>query len=203
MDAHTCTLHTLTMKKAIFLNKDGTLIKDVPYNVDPDLVELAAGCERLKALQDIGYQLIVVSNQSGIAFGYFTENQLMQAVDRMFRLLAEKQVFPLAFYYCPHAVNGTIHPYAHTCFCRKPQPGLILRAARDLGIDPASSWVIGDILDDVEAGNRAGCQTILIDNGNETEWRIDEWREPHYVRANLAETARMILKKENEPHHDS
>jgi D,D-heptose 1,7-bisphosphate phosphatase len=182
-------------KKAIFLDKDGTLIKDVPYNVDPDLVELVPGCERLKALQDLGYQLIVVSNQSGIALGYFTETRLMQAVDRMFQLLAERQVFPLAFYYCPHAVNGTVAPYALPCSCRKPQPGLILRAAADLGIDTSSSWMIGDILDDVEAGNRAGCQTILIDNGNETEWRVDDRREPHYVRTTLAEAARLILQK--------
>jgi len=191
------------MKKAIFLDKDGTLLKDVPYNVEPELVELAPGCERLRPLQDAGYQLIIVSNQSGLALGYFTETQLMRAVSRMFELLAEKQVYPLAFYFCPHATNGVIYPYNHACGCRKPQPGLILRAARDLDIHLPSSWMIGDILDDVEAGNRAGCHTVLLDNGNETEWNLNEWREPDYVRADLSEAARMILRKENEPHHDS
>ncbi|MBS1606710.1 MAG: HAD family hydrolase [Bacteroidetes bacterium] len=188
------------MQKAIFIDKDGTLIKDVPYNVDPDLVELVPGCERLRSLQDIGYKLIVVSNQPGLALGYFTEAQLMKAVNRMFQLLAEKEVYPLAFYFCPHAATGTIRPYNHACGCRKPLPGIILRAAEDLGIDPSSSWMIGDIFDDVEAGNRAGCQTILIDNGNETEWRIDQFREPHYVRTNLSEAARMILQKNT--YHD-
>lgn len=189
------------MIKAIFLDKDGTLIKDVPYNVEPALVELATGFERLQLLQEAGFRLIVVSNQSGIARGYFTEQQLLTAVDRMFELLAEKNVYPYAFYFCPHAEEGIIASYVKACTCRKPQAGMLVNAAEDLEIDLSASWMIGDILDDVEAGKRAGCQTILIDNGNETEWKTGPCREPDYVRADLAEATRMILQKTAEHEH--
>jgi histidinol phosphatase-like enzyme len=79
------------------------------------------------------------------------------------------------------------------CECRKPEPGLILRAAREHAIEPARSWFVGDILDDVEAGRRAGCRTVLIENGNETIWKPGLMRRPHLVAADLAQAARLIL----------
>src|SRR5581483_11142184 len=101
---------------------------------------------------------------------------------------------PLAgFYYCPHHPQGQVNSYAVTCRCRKPAPGMLRRAAADLGIDLAESWMLGDILDDIEAGRRADCRTVLIDNGNETEWRRGRGRRPHYRAGDLAEAARLIL----------
>jgi histidinol-phosphate phosphatase family protein len=97
------------------------------------------------------------------------------------------------FYYCPHHPDGKVKLYARECECRKPKPGLLLRAARDWKIDLPSSWMIGDILDDVEAGRRAGCQTILLDNGHETEWRMDNVRQPHYRVKNIEQAAHIIL----------
>ena len=82
--------------------------------------------------------------------------------------------------------------YAVACACRKPEPGLILSAAREHGIDLEHSWFVGDILDDVEAGRRAGCRTVLIDNGNETEWKRSPLRWPDLVAADMAEAARLI-----------
>ncbi len=185
---------TAPARRAVFLDKDGTLIEDVPYNVDPQKIRLAPGAvEGLTALHENGYVLIVVSNQSGVAHGFFPERAL-RGVERSLRCQLAAFGVPLAgFYYCPHHPQGQVNNYAVTCRCRKPAPGMLRRAAADLGIDLAESWMIGDILDDIEAGRRAGCRTVLIDNGNETQWRRGRGRCPHYRAADLAEAARLIL----------
>src|SRR5262249_12727500 len=90
------------------------------------------------------------------------------------------------FLYCPHAPDAG-------CECRKPADGLLRRAAAERGLSLKDSWMVGDILDDVEAGRRAGCRTVLVDNGNETEWRRSPLREPHLVARNRREAAEMIL----------
>lgn len=179
--------------RAVFLDKDGTLIEDIPYNVDPAKIRLVPDAgEGLRALHAAGYRLIVVSNQSGIARGYFSEPALTAVADRLSELLADQGVPLAGFYYCPHHPHGVDPTYAVFCDCRKPEPGLILRAARDHDVDPTQSWLIGDILDDVEAGRRAGCQTILIDDGHETEWTFNHERLPHHVAANLVVAARIV-----------
>lgn len=178
---------------AVFLDKDGTLIEDVPYNVNPDLIRLTEGAaEGLRSLHACGFKLIVISNQSGIARGYFPESELLSIQEKLKHLLAEIGVAIAGFYYCPHHPDGTVLEYAIDCKCRKPAPGLILRAAKEHNIDLGNSWFIGDILNDVEAGHRAGCQTILIDNGNETEWALTPKRLPDCITTNLAEAAYII-----------
>jgi histidinol-phosphate phosphatase family protein len=187
------------MNKAIFLDKDGTLIQDVAYNVDPDRIRLLPGVgNALRRLQEADFLLIVVSNQPGIALGYFTVAQLNRAVIRLYELLAGEGAYPAAFYYCPHAPveKGPLFPYP--CHCRKPRPGLLHKATDDFDISLCRSWMIGDILHDVEAGKRAGCRTILLDNGNETEWLLNEYREPDYILANIEEAAQTILEKEKD-----
>jgi D-glycero-D-manno-heptose 1,7-bisphosphate phosphatase len=180
--------------KGVFLDKDGTLVEDVPYNVDPALVRLAPGAgEGLRALSAAGYRLVVVSNQSGVARGYFPEAALATVEGRLRELLADCGVEPAGFYWCPHHPGGSVAAYAVACECRKPRPGLILRAARELGIDAGRSWMVGDILDDVEAGRRAGCRTVLLDNGHETEWLRSPERTPDVIAADLADAARLIL----------
>lgn len=187
--------------KAIFLDKDGTLIKDIPYNTDPALISLMPNAAKgIAALQSGGYLPIVVSNQSGVALGYFTEADLIGVSEKIRTLLETEGVKIHGWYYCPHAAEGKIQPYVHLCNCRKPLPGLLLSAARHFMISLAESWMIGDILDDIEAGKRAGCRTILLDIGNETEWRLNEWRQPDYVAQDLAEAAAIILSSgEKEP----
>lgn len=180
--------------KAVFLDKDGTLIEDVPYNVDPERIQLTDGAvEGLQLIHAAGYQVLVITNQSGVAHGYFTESALVAVEKRVRQLLAEVSVPCLGFYYCPHHPNGVINKYAIACSCRKPEPGLLLRAAADHNIDLAASWFIGDILNDVEAGRRAGCKTILINNGNETQWQLSPQRSPHYTVANLAQAAQTVV----------
>jgi D-glycero-D-manno-heptose 1,7-bisphosphate phosphatase len=171
---------------AIFLDKDGTLIDDVPYNVDPARMTLARGAAAgVRRLSQLGYRLLVVSNQPGVALGRF-DAAALEAVGQRLALLLEEQGARLAgFYYCPHGPDDG-------CACRKPQPGMLLRAAADHRVDPAASWMIGDILDDVEAGRRAGCRTILIDNGNETVWRRGPLRWPTCTASNLDAAARLV-----------
>jgi len=181
---------------AVFIDKDGTLVENLPYNVDPRLVRFSPGAfEGLAALRKAGYRLIVVTNQPGLALGRFDR----AALARLHAGLAARsraQGAPLAgFYACGHAPSADGLPL---CECRKPQPGLLLRAAMDHGIDLSRSWMVGDILDDIEAGKRAGCRTVLIDNGNETLWQRSPWREPDHRCADLAEAASAILSHADE-----
>ena len=179
--------------KAVFLDKDGTLIEDVPYNVDPGQIRLTKGAGvGLQQLHQMGYQLMIISNQSGVARGYFSESALT-AVEQRLHALLELLAVPLAgFYYCPHHPDGIVAEYAIACNCRKPSPGLLLQAAHDHQIDLTASWFIGDILNDVEAGRRAGCQTILLDNGNETEWILSADRIPHFKASDVAEATAIV-----------
>jgi histidinol-phosphate phosphatase family protein len=183
------------MRKAVFLDKDGTIVKNVPYNVDPAKIELAAGCaEALLRLHKAGHPLIVVSNQPGLAKGLFSLEDLHKAEKYLARLLSSFGIPIKAFYYCPHHPQAIISQFRTDCFCRKPAPGLIERAAREHGLDLAGSWMIGDILNDVEAGKRAGCGTILINNGNETEWVRSSIRTPDYVVSDLVAAAEIIYE---------
>ena len=181
-------------RAAVFLDKDGTLIVDVPYNVAPEHIRLTHGAvEGLQALHAAGYLLVVVSNQSGVARGLFTEEALV-AVEAHVRALLTAAGVPLAgFYYCPHHPDGSVERYAVTCRCRKPAPGMLSQAAREHGIDLARSWLVGDILHDVEAGRRAGCRTVLLDVGHETEWNLTPDRIPHFKADDLTAAARVIL----------
>lgn len=185
--------HRNHRQPAAFLDKDGTLVEDVPYNVDPDRIRLAPGVgQGLARLRAAGFRLIVVSNQSGVARGLFPEAALERVWDRISELLERFGVDLDGFYYCPHHPEGTESRYAMACDCRKPAPGLILKAARDHAVDLNRSWFIGDILNDVEAAHRAGCRAALIDNGNETEWERSPLRWPEIVAADFDAAARFI-----------
>ncbi|MES2538219.1 MAG: HAD family hydrolase [Pseudomonadota bacterium] len=179
--------------RAIFLDKDGTLVEDVPYNVDPARVRLSptAGAA-LRDFRRQGFLLFVITNQPGIARGFYDERALETVRQRLSELLAAEGIVLDGFYFCPHHPDGSIARHAIGCDCRKPRPGMILRAAGQHGIDLSQSWMIGDILDDVEAGNRAGCRTVLIDNGNETVWKMSARRTPARVALTLHDAAAAI-----------
>jgi D-glycero-D-manno-heptose 1,7-bisphosphate phosphatase len=170
--------------RAVFVDKDGTLVENVPYNVDPARIALTPGAAPgLRALAH-RFRIIVVSNQPGVALGKYPPEALAVVRARLAELV------PLhGFYFCPHAPRAG-------CGCRKPAPGLLERAAREHGVSLADSWLIGDILDDIEAGRRAGCRTVLLDNGNETVWEMSPQRVPHHVARDLAEAANLILEHE-------
>jgi D,D-heptose 1,7-bisphosphate phosphatase len=181
-------------QRAVFLDKDGTLVENIPYNVDPDRLVLTPGAiAGLRLLHEAGYLLIIISNQSGVARGYFAEADLSPIMHRLRSMLKPFGVLLSGFYYCPHHLDGSIPSYAIECNCRKPQPGLLYQAAQEHRIDLRQSWFVGDILHDVAAGRSAGCRTILLDNGNETEWQLSRYCLPHHVVSSLFEAAKVIL----------
>ncbi len=183
------------LESAVFLDKDGTLLDDVPYNVDPTLMRFAAGApEALSLLDAHGFALFVVSNQSGVALGRFPYEALADMESHLREMFATSGVRLRGAFWCPHHPDGVVARYAVPCTCRKPAPGLILRAAREHAIDLRKSWFIGDILDDVEAGARAGCRTILLDNGHETEWRDGPLRRPTLSTPDLYRAALAIVE---------
>ncbi len=182
------------MRRAVFLDKDGTLVENVPYNVEPERIRLTQGAGiATRALADAGFDLVVVSNQSGVARGLFSERSLVDVEVRIRQLLSDDGVAIAGFYWCPHHPHGSVAAYAVPCDCRKPAPGLLQRAARDLGIALEHSWMVGDILDDVDAGHRAGCRSVLVDNGGETEWVLSPERTPDIVTSDLEQAARTIV----------
>ncbi|WP_119154899.1 D-glycero-alpha-D-manno-heptose-1,7-bisphosphate 7-phosphatase [Caldimonas tepidiphila] len=179
-------------RPAIFLDKDGTLVEDVPYNVDPALLRFTPrAVEALRLLAGHGYALVVVTNQPGIALGRFDAAALGRLQAALTARLADAGVHLEGFHACPHAPEGPDGRLR--CTCRKPAPGLLQQAARQHGLDLARSWMVGDILNDIEAGRRAGCRTVLLDVGNETEWLMSPLRTPHRCVRDLMEAARSIL----------
>ena len=164
-------------RAAVFVDKDGTLIDGLPGNVDPALLKLRPGAaEALAALSERGFVLLVATNESGLARGCYTRTQLARLQAALEKLLREAAgVELLDFLVCPHApgLDG-----APSCLCRKPAPGLLLRAARRHGIDLAQSWMVGDTLEDVEAGRRAGCRTVLLAPASEPDVPRTPLRQP-------------------------
>ena len=149
--------------KVIFLDRDGTLIEDPGYINDPDQVQLLDGAaESLAELRAMGYKLVLVSNQSGIARGILTEECLADIHQRLEELLALKGASVDRIYYCPYHPEGVIEKYRQESEFRKPNPGMLLQAAREMQIDLGRSWMIGNSGRDIDAGARAGCRTILI-----------------------------------------
>lgn len=186
--------------KAVFFDKDGTLIRDVPYNVNPDLIKLnKSAAELVRAAKAFGFRVFVVSNQSGVARGMFEESDLAAVWARLNRLCAVE--FD-GFYFCPHHASGVVERYKISCDCRKPAPGMLLRAAREHNLDLPNSWMIGDALSDVEAGRQAGCQTILLDHNDAIKHSANKNRQPHFTIKNLIEAVTIISDaKQNAARH--
>jgi histidinol-phosphate phosphatase family protein len=184
----------MALRPAVFLDKDGTVLVDVPFNVDPGRMAYApmahAGLNRLGAA---GVALVVISNQSGVARGLSPLAALEAVRTRLAAMFRAAGARLDGFYCCPHHPQGRVAGYAVECACRKPRPGLLLQAAAELGLDLSASWFIGDILDDVEAGHRAGCRSLLLDVGNETEWREGPLRIPDARAPDLDAAARRVL----------
>ncbi len=158
--------------RAVFLDRDGTLIDDVGYISDPDDVRLVPGAaDALRALRGAGFRLVVASNRSGLGRGLVTQDQADAVHQRFVEELERAGAEIDAAYYCPHAPE-------ERCACRKPLPGLIIDAARELELDLERSFMVGNSDVDVAAGEAAGCRTILLADG--LDWpeavrRIRSW----------------------------
>ena len=172
------------MNKAIFFDRDDTLIRDVPYNDDPDLVELMPGARQAcHALNSAGYLLFIISNQSGVGRGYISVAQVKAVNDRLLDLLGGDIITDI---YCCYDTPDDPPD------CRKPMPTMLLKASMDYDIDLIVSFMVGDKLSDVQAGDRAGCQTIhmhaALDNPHGQACHIAD-----YCANDMAAVAAFIL----------
>jgi D-glycero-D-manno-heptose 1,7-bisphosphate phosphatase len=184
---------------AVFLDRDGTLIEEVGYLDRPERVELYPwSVDAIRALNRAGIRVVLVSNQSGVARGFFTEDVVRQVHDRVARMLERGGAVIDAYYYCPHHPDGNVPAYARACDCRKPGRALVDRAVREFGVNPARSFTVGDRWLDVALARTIGAQSVLVRTGYGA---IEENRPPDGLSAdavvnNLIEAAGWILKNE-------
>ncbi|ELM3735462.1 D-glycero-beta-D-manno-heptose 1,7-bisphosphate 7-phosphatase [Edwardsiella piscicida] len=152
---------------AIFLDRDGTMNVDHGYVHDSDDFLFIDGViDAMRELKAMGFALVMVTNQSGIARGMFTEDQFMHLTEWMDWSLADRGVDLDGIYYCPHHPQGSVPEYTQACDCRKPQPGMLLEAQRFLNIDMAASYMVGDKREDLQAAQAAGVGTkVLVRSG--------------------------------------
>lgn len=153
-------------RTAVFLDRDGTLNNEVDFVRTPEELHLIPGAaDAVRRLHEAGLITCLMSNQSGIARGFLTEEMLQLIHAKLTAELAAEGARLDALYYCPHYPEGSVEPYNVTCSCRKPAPGMILRGAAEFGLDLSASFVVGDSAVDVLAGRAAGATSLLVLTG--------------------------------------
>lgn len=185
------------MRPAVILDRDGTLCHEVHYLRRPDQLRLFDGAAAsLRRLQEAGFALVLITNQSGVARGYFSEEELAAIHQALQERLAAAGAGLDAVYYCPHHPSEGFPPYRTRCRCRKPGTALLEQAQADLGLDLSRSYAVGDRLHDLEGALRLGCRGILVRTGygRHEERRLRQHRLPIEVVDDLVEAARRILE---------
>ena len=193
--------------RAVFLDRDGVInrivyhheigVIDTPFTVEQ--FELLPGVgEAISSLNAMGFKVVVVSNQPGVAKGHFSPETLEAMHEKMRGLLAAQGARIDAVYWCPHHPEEGGPPYRMRCDCRKPEPGLLLQAAREMGVDLGQSYMVGDSITDVQAGERAGCRTLLVGRAKCDLCRLLDGMNvvPGRIVPSLLEAARFIGEKE-------
>jgi D-glycero-D-manno-heptose 1,7-bisphosphate phosphatase len=181
---------------ALLLDRDGTLVHPRHYPTRPSELQIFDGVpEALRVFQEHGWQIVLITNQSGVARGYLSEGELAYLHYYLAADLAQRGVWLDAVYYCPHHPEGSVEPFNVECDCRKPRPGMLTRAAAERNLALERSWFVGDILDDIEAGHRAGCKTALVDLGTEAA-PAAPLRTPELVGRDTVHTLRAIAAVE-------
>jgi D-glycero-D-manno-heptose 1,7-bisphosphate phosphatase len=185
---------------AVFLDRDGTINEEVNYLGDPALLKLTPGAAKaICLLNSHNIPVIVVTNQAGIARGYFNEAQMHLVHQALDLILAPDNAKIDAYYFCPHHPTAGIGEYKTNCSCRKPNPGMLHQAAQDLHLDLSQSYLVGDKLTDIQAGNLAGCQTVLVETGYgkaESKTKQDEIK-PDRIALDLLDAIDWILAQSN------
>ncbi len=177
------------MKKAVFLDRDGTINVDTGYLSDPDGLVIIRGAKKgIKLLKKNGFMVFIITNQSGVGRGYFSLEQLASVNQRLLEELSKDGIEIDDVRFCPH------HPQ-QKCACRKPEPGLVVDLIERYGVDAENSYFVGDKMLDVKTGKNVGCRTILIsdDSGFIFE-EEDDWTPPDFIAKNLHEGAKWIIK---------
>ena len=185
---------------AIFLDRDGTISDEVGYiNHLSRLRVFPWSGEAIHKLNLTGWPVVVVTNQSGVERGYFTERLVRQVHKKISSELAAHDARIDAYYYCPHHPSGRVAAYRKDCQCRKPSPGMVMEATQEFHIDLPASYVVGDSYRDMQLGFNAGTRTILVMTGygrGEYEYHRSAWpRRPDHVAENLLEAAEIILSE--------
>jgi D-glycero-D-manno-heptose 1,7-bisphosphate phosphatase len=183
---------------AVFMDRDGTICEEVGYL---DSIEqfrlLPRSGAAIKLLNDRGFKTVVVTNQSGVARGYFSEARLRELHAELLRQLGQEGAFLDGIYYCPHHPSEGEEPYRMICDCRKPAPGLLRKAAEDLHLDLALSYTVGDRLADLECGQRVGAKGVLVLSGygkEELQSQKEKWGpQPSCIAGDLYEAVRWII----------
>jgi len=182
------------LRRAVFLDRDGTINVEKDYLCRPEEFTFIPGApQAIRALKDAGFLVIVVSNQSGVARGYFGPAEVEALHAHMQSELAPFATAIDAFYYCPHHPLAGVAPYRVDCDCRKGRPGMLLQAAREYGIDLSRSFMIGDKAADIEAGQAAGCTSVLVLTGYGAETALKTNLTPFAICADLGAAAAAIL----------
>jgi len=183
-------------KKAVFLDRDGTIVVHEPYVSSPNQLKLLPNvAEGIRLFKEHGYLAIVVTNQSGVARGLFSEERLMLIHKKLMSMLKDEGVDLDDIYYCPHHREGIIEQYRLECDCRKPKPKMLLDAAKKHNIDLTQSLMVGDSVEfDMQTGKNAGCTSILIKNGCADDTNSNSISGIDYVVRDLLEAARIFTK---------
>jgi D-glycero-D-manno-heptose 1,7-bisphosphate phosphatase len=197
------------MNRAVFLDRDG-VINELVYHEEQGVVDSPFTVEQfkpfpwagdaIKKLSEAGYKVVIVSNQPGIAKGHLSEETFGGIVEKMREELAKQEAFVDGEYYCFHHPEAKVERLKANCECRKPNPGLLLQATKELNIDLSQSWMIGDGLTDVKAGKSAGCRTILLGKMKCELCRLmDEMdASPDFIVPDLLEAARLVVSQQVE-----
>jgi D-glycero-D-manno-heptose 1,7-bisphosphate phosphatase len=188
-------------RRAVFIDRDGTISEEVGYVNHPSRYRVFPfAAEAVKLINDAGWLAVLVTNQAGVARGYFKEELIASVHDQLRQELARGGARLDAVYYCPHHPSVGDAPYRADCDCRKPKPGLITRAAEELQIDLARSWMVGDRYGDTELARNAGTRAALVLTGygrGEFEYQREAWRhQPDLIADNLLEAVREIIGRD-------
>lgn len=193
------------LNAGLFLDRDGTINVERGYLADPNDVELLPGAaDAIRAANEFGIPVIIITNQAGVARGFHSEEAVVSVNERLKQLLNEQGARIDAVYYCPHHPEAGNPPYRIVCTCRKPGTGMLEMAEKSLGINLAASYVVGDKCSDIETGKNGGCGTVLVLTGyGRTELaRCKDSNTPDHVAENLAEAweyiRKSLIKKERQ-----
>ena len=187
--------------RVVFLDRDGTICEEVGYLDAVEQMKLIPRSgEAVRLLNQRGFKVVVITNQAGVARGYFPESILQGLHEEMTRQLSEEGARLDGIYYCPHHPTEGVGPYRRECDCRKPATGLLERAATDLDLDLSTAYMMGDHLSDVECGQRIGAGTVLLltGHGRETLAKRERWAcPPSHIAADLYEAVQWLIRRES------
>jgi len=184
----------LQKNKACFLDRDGVLIEEKNYLSSPsDVIIFSEAIQALKILRKNGFKIIVITNQAGVAKGYYKEESIFDVHKGIDCQLAKAKLKIDKYYHCPHHLEGTVKKYSIACKCRKPAPGLILDAVKDFNIDLNKSFLIGDKISDIEAAQNVGCPAILVKTGHGLDY-IEKARSKNIMIAeNILKAVKLFI----------